>query len=279
MIPFKFFQQDAVLVWYRQELVTAALDRGYGQEILCRGFILPEKASEKARMIPMSSLLPYLLNNKPLLLQMTCQQILDTSTLPDIGAPEPENNASAGKVSQRPQHCSSHWINLAGPLIADDTLFNTLWYEVLLALTESQKQKLVLEICEHDTDDDLVYDRVNQLKAQGFTTAMDDFGSGYSNLLRLNQSPFDIIKLDLQLLRQVPDNLWSASFYREIVNLCASKGSLIVAEGVETELQSDFVRWAGTDLIQGYLYSRPEPLFPERLPDSSVLLSDTIINK
>ena len=61
-------------------------------------------------------------------------------------------------------------------------------------------------------------------------------------------------------LNQVPEDLWAASFYREIVSLCAAKGCLIVAEGVETQLQSDFVRWAGVDLIQGFLYSFPELL-------------------
>ena len=82
----------------------------------------------------------------------------------------------------------------------------------------------------------------------------------HSNLLRLNQAEFDIIKLDLKLLNKVPHDLWNASFYREIVNLCASKGCLIVAEGVETQSQSDFVRWAGVDLIQGFLYSSPKLL-------------------
>jgi EAL domain-containing protein (putative c-di-GMP-specific phosphodiesterase class I) len=101
---------------------------------------------------------------------------------------------------------------------------------------------------------------VSYLKDKGFVIAMDDFGSGYSNLLRLSKTPFDIIKLDLKLLERIPNDIWATSFYREIVNLCSSTGCMIVSEGVETQIQSDFVRWAGVDLIQGFLYATPKKL-------------------
>ena len=256
MIRFNYQGQSAVLIWYRQKLMTASLEHHYGQEVLCRGFYiedddLPGAVDQQAlaaagRQIPMPELLAFLNRNTELLLQMTCQQIAVVL-------------ADSGKVSED-NIIPTSWINLAGPLIADPILFEQLWQNCLSTIGSQDKQCLVLEICEHDADDEQVFKRVSFLKQHGFIIAMDDFGSGASNLLRLHQAPFDIIKLDLKLLHQVPENLLAASFYREVINLCASRGCLIVAEGIENLLQSDFVRWAGVDLIQGFLYSRPEPL-------------------
>lgn len=238
-MKFDYLGQNAHLSWYTQDLITTSLDAPYGREVLCRGFI-----SETQTLIPMGELMPYLYNHCELLLSMTCQQISDVFQKQFM----PSNSAV------------STWINIAGQLIADDDLFEQLWLNAFSSLTTKQKQTLVLEICEDDISDDTVIERVSFLKKNGFMIAMDDFGSGHSNLLRLNQSQFDIIKLDLKLLNKVPTDLWVTSFYREIVNLCSSKGCLIVAEGVETQAQSDFVRWAGVDLIQGFLYSKPKLL-------------------
>lgn len=238
-MKFDYQGQNAHLSWYTQDLMTASLDTVYGRELLCRGFI-----TDTQTPIPMGTLMPYLYNHSELLLTMTCQQIDDIY--------QRQNMPSDPAVST--------WINIAGQLIADHDLFEQLWQNALCSLTLRQKQYLVLEICEDDISDDAVIERVSFLKKNGFVIAMDDFGSGHSNLLRLNQAHFDIIKLDLKLLNRVPADLWATSFYREIVNLCSSKGSLIVAEGVETQAQSDFVRWSGVDLIQGFLYASPKLL-------------------
>jgi len=238
-MKFNYYGQGAELTWYSQDIMTASVDTVYGREILCRGFITATKS-----LIPMAELFSYLHANHELLLAMTCQQIKDS--------------CQESVKTQAPN--IKTWINLAGQLITDNDLFEYLYTHVLCSLTAQQKQNLVLEICEDDISDEVVVARLSFLKTNGFIIAMDDFGSGHSNLLRLSHIHFDIIKLDLQLLTKVPDDLWAASFYREIVNVCSSVGSLIVAEGVETSLQSDFVRWAGVDLIQGFLYSRPKPL-------------------
>lgn len=236
---FNYSGREAELVWYTQELCTAGLDRGYGKEVLCRGFFL-----DTGQKIPMRELIPYLYRNTELLLKMTCQQIQDL--LQETGQ---DNN-------------NSIWVNLAGPLVGSDQLFQMLWLKVLIGLDEQQKQRLVLEICEHDISDELVSRRVTFLKQHDFSIAMDDFGAGYSNLQRMLQTPFDIIKLDVKLLARVPADLWAASFYHQIIKLCSSKGCIIVAEGVETQLQSDFVRWAGVDLIQGFFFAKPTEYQP-----------------
>lgn len=236
-MQFNYFGHKAYLVWYAQNLVTASLDTVYGREVLCRGFFANDDSA-----IPMSELIPFLNDNPALLLEMTCKQIKDVVQV------------------QSETDTSTRWINIAGALIADEYLFLQLCKYALAPLSLKQRSTLVLEVCENDIKNEIVIERVRALKNMQFTIAMDDFGSGYSNLSRLNKTPFDIIKLDINLLEQVPTDIWATSFYREIVNLCSSTGSIIVAEGVETLMQSDFVRWSGVDLIQGFLYALPEKL-------------------
>jgi EAL domain-containing protein (putative c-di-GMP-specific phosphodiesterase class I) len=239
-VKFNYLGNEAYLSWYTQDLLTASLDKVYGHEILCRGFL-----SQTQQPIPMNELIPFLYNSDKLLVTMTCQQIKDIT-----------------QWYKDTKNTITSWINIAGPLIANNDLFEQLWKDALSPLTAKQREVLVLEICENDIKSDRIIERVSYLKNAGFTIAMDDFGSGHSNLLRLSKTPFDIIKLDLKLLDRVPNDIWAASFYREIVNLCSSTGCMIVSEGVETQTQSDFVRWSGVDLIQGFLYATPKKLLP-----------------
>lgn len=239
-MKFDYHGQAATLIWYSQDLITASLDEVYGHEVLCRGFITATHTP-----IPMGELIPFLYSQHDLLLTMTCQQIQASLQLKETGQLSANNKT---------------WVNLAGQLIADQGLFQRFWQQALCKLSTPEKHSLVLEICEDHIGDDVITERLAFLRENGFVIAMDDFGAGHSNLLRLSQSQFDIIKLDLKLLNNVPADLWTASFYREVVNLCASKGCMIVAEGVETQTQSDFVRWAGIDMIQGFLYSTPSPM-------------------
>lgn len=243
-MEFNYLGKRAYLSWYTQDLLTASLDNIYGREVLCRGYLQQNNQS-----IPMGDLMAFLYNEHKLLLRMTCQQIKDMVRCDSL-----TQNRS-----------TTTWINLAGPLVADQYLFEQLWEEALSPLTTAQRALFVLEICENDIKNDLVNERVSYLKNNGFIIAMDDFGSGYSNLLRLSKTPFDIIKLDLKLLEHVPHDIWAASFYREIVNLCSSTGCMIVSEGVETQIQSDFVRWSGVDLIQGFLYATPKKLIQPKI--------------
>ena len=247
-MEFNYLGKAAYLSWYTQDLLTASLDTIYGQEVLCRGYV-----KQTNQPIPINELMEFLFNDHQLLLKMTCQQIKDITQWHRLK----KNNTTTS------------WINIAGPLIANEYLFKQLWEKALFHLTTAQRERFVLEICENDIKNEHVIERVSYLKSQGFSTAMDDFGSGYSNLLRLSETPFDIIKLDLKLLKRIPHDIWAVSFYREIVNLCSSTGCMIVSEGVETQTQSDFVRWSGVDLIQGFLYAKPQKL--SQLPTITTL--------
>lgn len=95
------------------------------------------------------------------------------------------------------------------------------------------------------------------LHAQGFSVAMDDFGAGYSSLNVLKNLDFDCVKLDKEFLARGEGNPRMRHVITGLVHMIKALGSHIVAEGVETEEQADFLRSIGCDTAQGFLYSRP----------------------
>ena len=100
---------------------------------------------------------------------------------------------------------------------------------------------------------------INSLHRQGFSVAMDDFGSGYSSLNVLKSLQFDSIKLDKEFLAGFEANPHADKVIEGAVSMIKSLGIQVVAEGVETREQADFLRRTGCDLAQGYFFSRPLP--------------------
>ncbi|MDO4560160.1 MAG: EAL domain-containing protein [bacterium] len=99
-----------------------------------------------------------------------------------------------------------------------------------------------------------------ELRRAGFSIAMDDFGSGYSSLNTLISIPMDVIKLDRGfLLQRETDRLRSEEVIETVIALAHKLSFKVVAEGVESRDQLDFLRQAGCDTIQGYYYARPAP--------------------
>ena len=100
---------------------------------------------------------------------------------------------------------------------------------------------------------------LNQLKALGFHLTMDDFGTGYSSLAYLKRFPFDSVKIDQSFVRGIPVNRDDCAIVEAIVAMAHSLELKVVAEGVETQEQSEFLRELGCDQIQGYVFSKPIP--------------------
>jgi len=101
---------------------------------------------------------------------------------------------------------------------------------------------------------------LRRLKNLGVRIAMDDFGTGYSSLSYLQSFPFDGIKIDRAFVADIANNQQSAAIVRAVIALSRGLGVPVVAEGVETEEQRQFLADEKCDGIQGYLIGRPKPI-------------------
>ena len=100
---------------------------------------------------------------------------------------------------------------------------------------------------------------LRDLKALGICIAIDDFGTGYSSLAYLKRFPVDTLKIDISFIRDVTTSVEGAALAVAIINMARSLKMKVVAEGVETELQLEFLRAHACDEIQGYYCSHPLP--------------------
>jgi diguanylate cyclase len=109
-----------------------------------------------------------------------------------------------------------------------------------------------------DVDD--IVAKMHGLHALGVGCALDDFGTGYSSLAYLKRMPLDQLKIDQAFVRDVLSDAHDATIAKTIIHLGQSLDFQVIAEGVETEGQRDFLLESGCRLFQGYLYSKPLPL-------------------
>jgi diguanylate cyclase (GGDEF)-like protein len=101
---------------------------------------------------------------------------------------------------------------------------------------------------------------LRELKALGVSIAMDDFGTGYSSLATLHAFPFDKLKLDQSFVKRLPGDAAAAAIVRTVLALGESLGMPVLAEGIETQAQWQFLAREGCDKGQGYLFARPVPI-------------------
>ncbi|QLF94139.1 EAL domain-containing protein [Pseudomonas sp. ABC1] len=97
------------------------------------------------------------------------------------------------------------------------------------------------------------------LKALGLTLAMDDFGTGYSSLSYLKKFPIDVIKIDRSFIKDIPDNQNDMEITSAVIAMARNLKLKVVAEGVETVAQLNFLRHHNCDIGQGYLFDKPIP--------------------
>lgn len=122
-----------------------------------------------------------------------------------------------------------------------------------------EPSKLELEITENLFVDDVeeLFEQMDKLKKRGFRIQMDDFGSGYSSLNMLRKAPVDTLKIDRFFLDEIMSTSRGKIIVEASVKMAKQLGLTVIAEGVETEEQLDFLNESGCDIAQGYLFSKP----------------------
>ena len=119
--------------------------------------------------------------------------------------------------------------------------------------------RIIFEVTENErvVDHDHLKSIFNEYKRQGFLTAIDDFGSGYSGLNLLAEFQPDIIKLDMELTRNIDTERARRSIVKAILAVCDDLAITPIAEGIETADEAKTLRDLGVTLMQGYLFAKP----------------------
>ncbi|MFZ6644607.1 EAL domain-containing protein [Undibacterium sp. TJN25] len=120
-------------------------------------------------------------------------------------------------------------------------------------------EKIIFEVneCEQIEDRPHLVEIFQEYKRLGFHTAIDDFGAGYAGLSLLSEFRPHVIKVDMQLVRGIDRNAAKQSIVKGIAAICSELGVEVLAEGIETTAERDFLFQAGISLMQGYLFCKP----------------------
>ena len=138
------------------------------------------------------------------------------------------------------------------------------FYETIMGIIKKHNfdvSKLALEITEEGImkNPEKSIEMLEKLSKEGIKINIDDFGTGYSSLAYLKKLPLSKLKIDRAFVQNLPVNKDDVVIIRTIINLAKNLNLEIIAEGVETKVQKDFVFSEGVEYIQGYYYSKPIP--------------------
>ena len=200
---------------------------------------LPENGTHvsPAVFIPIAELTGYINELGLWIINSVCQQIHDWKL----------KNIQFNKVS----------INLSRSQLIDsgivDTIFSIMKYHDVVG------QELMVEITEDSIikNNEVAMYNLNRLKGVGIKIAIDDFGSGYSSFFDLKKFPFSQLKIDKSFIDEIGKFRNSDAIVRAIIAMGSELSMHIVAEGVETQLQYNFLKKHNCDIIQGFLLEKP----------------------
>lgn len=133
--------------------------------------------------------------------------------------------------------------------------------EKILEQTGADPTQLGLELTEGMVIDNILdtIEKMDALKKLGIELSIDDFGTGYSSLAYLQKMPLDILKIDQSFVRDIETDSNDAAIVDTIISMANHLNLKVIAEGVETRYELDFLQDKGCPLYQGYLFSKPVP--------------------
>lgn len=148
-------------------------------------------------------------------------------------------------------------VNLSAVLLKSDSILDMIIN--VIEQTRIDPNGLIMEITEHTLLEDLQGSEkaLNTLKDMGIRIALDDFGTGQSSLSHLRLDAIDIVKIDREFVRDIPGDQNDSNLVDAVIAMAHRLHMKVVAEGVETREQLDFLRWHKCDAIQGHYYSKP----------------------
>jgi len=148
-------------------------------------------------------------------------------------------------------------VNLSAIQFRQADIVNTV--QSVLTETKLDAKYLEIEITESALIGQLdqVVNHIDAFKAMGISLAIDDFGTGYSSLTYLKRFHVGLLKIDQSFVREIPSDSSDCAIVRATIDMGHALGLSVIAEGVETAEQLEFLQAEGCDLIQGYLYGRP----------------------
>lgn len=148
-------------------------------------------------------------------------------------------------------------VNVSGVQVMRSNFADTVYG--ILVETDCDPGMIELEITESTImqNTEYVINTFDRIKMLGVKLAIDDFGTGYSSLSHLKRLPLDKLKIDQSFVRDLPADLNDAAIAHAINAMARSLGFSVIAEGVETEEQAQFLKDMGCEEAQGYFYSRP----------------------
>ena len=200
-----------------------------------RGVIMP------ADFIGVSEQTGQILDIGRAMLRAACEQLVQWSRNPQTATLTIAVNVSARQFGE--------------PDFVDEVL-------AVIAETGAPRERLKLELNEsmllHDIDDAIA--KMTHLDDEGIAILLDDFGTGYSSLSYLQRLPLAGLKIDRSFVDGINHSAGDAAIVRTILALASNLGLSVVAEGVETTAQHEFLREHGCQMFQGYLFSRPGPI-------------------
>ena len=227
------------IVPFYQPVVNGKTGEIYGVEILARWKNATTQRRSPAEFIPLAERTGLIIPlTRSLMAQVAAQMNPIFSKLPDgfhIGL-----NISVSHIN--------------APSFIDDCLHYQRGFE-------GKAVKLMLEITEQEPLllNDAVVDKLNTLHSRGFSIALDDFGTGYSGLSCLHELIFDYIKIDQSFVGRVTGEAPSSKLLDCVIEMARTLSLRIIAEGVETQVQLEYLNRQNIHLLQGYYFWKPMP--------------------